>query len=57
MLHDPDLAEAILDRRLEQGRVLHFWGPSYPNRHLQGSGVPIVSRTSGHSYETSQPHG
>ncbi len=57
VLHDPDLAEAIFDRGLEQERVLHFRGTSYPNRHLQGSAVPIVSRTSGHSYATSQPHG
>ena len=42
-LHDPDLAEAILDRVLERGRVLPFKGPSYRTRHLQGKGVPIVS--------------
>ncbi|EQD47096.1 IstB-like ATP-binding protein domain protein, partial [mine drainage metagenome] len=29
VLHDGDLAEAILDRVLERGRVLHFKGPSY----------------------------
>jgi DNA replication protein DnaC len=43
VLHDPDLAEAILDRMLERGRVLHFKGPSYRTRHLRGQGVPIVS--------------
>jgi DNA replication protein DnaC len=42
-LHDPDLAEAILDRVLERGRVLPFKGPSYRTRHLEGKGVPIVS--------------
>jgi DNA replication protein DnaC len=28
VLHDVDLAEAILDRLLERGRVLPFKGPS-----------------------------
>jgi DNA replication protein DnaC len=28
VLHDADLAEAILDRVLERGRVLPFKGPS-----------------------------
>ena len=32
VLHDPDLAEAILDRVLERGRILHFKGPSYRTR-------------------------
>ena len=44
VLHDPDLAEAILDRVLERGRILHFKGPSYRTRHLQPDGVPIISR-------------
>ncbi len=43
MLHDADLAEAILDRVLERGRVLHFKGPSYRTRHLRAQSVPIVS--------------
>jgi DNA replication protein DnaC len=43
VLHDSDLAEAILDRMLERGRILHFKGPSYRTRHLQPAGVPIVS--------------
>lgn len=34
VLHDPDLAEAILDRVLERGRVIHLRGPSYRTRHL-----------------------
>jgi DNA replication protein DnaC len=34
VLHDGDLAEAILDRVLERGRVLHFKGPSFRTRHL-----------------------
>ena len=44
VLHDPDLAEAILDRVLERGRVLPFKGPSYRTRHLQPTGVATVSR-------------
>lgn len=35
VLHDPDLAEAILDRVLERGRVLQLKGPSYRTRHLR----------------------
>ncbi|MCI4324242.1 MAG: IS21-like element helper ATPase IstB [Thermoplasmata archaeon] len=42
VLHDPDLAEAILDRVLERGRVLHFKGPSYRTRHLrEGEGAKV----------------
>ena len=37
VLHDPDLAEAILDRVLERGRILHLKGPSYRTRHLAES--------------------
>ncbi|EQD55202.1 transposition helper protein, partial [mine drainage metagenome] len=43
VLHDPDLAEAILDRVLERGRVLPFRGPSYRTRHLRSEGVPVIS--------------
>jgi DNA replication protein DnaC len=35
VLHDPDLAEAILDRVLERGRVIEMRGPSYRTRHLE----------------------
>jgi len=34
VLHDPDLAEAILDRALERGRIIEMRGPSYRTRHL-----------------------
>jgi DNA replication protein DnaC len=34
VLHDPDLAEAIVDRTLERGRLLVLDGPSYRTRHL-----------------------
>jgi DNA replication protein DnaC len=35
VLHDPDLAEAILDGVLERGRHIELRGPSYRTRHLQ----------------------
>jgi DNA replication protein DnaC len=34
VLHDPDLAEAILDRVLERGRHIELRGSSYRTRHL-----------------------
>jgi DNA replication protein DnaC len=34
VLHDPDLAHAIVDRVLERGRLLHLDGPSLRTRHL-----------------------
>jgi DNA replication protein DnaC len=34
VLHDPDLAEAILDRILERGRLIELGGRSYRTRHL-----------------------
>jgi len=35
VLHDQDLAAAILDRVLERGRILHLDGPSGRTRHLK----------------------
>jgi DNA replication protein DnaC len=35
VLHDPDLAEAILDRVLEKGRHIQLRGSSYRTRHHQ----------------------
>jgi DNA replication protein DnaC len=35
VLHDADLAEAILDRVLERGRHIELRGPSYRTRHLK----------------------
>ncbi len=35
VLHDHDLAEAIVDRVLEKGRLLLVDGPSYRTRHLK----------------------
>ena len=37
VLHDPDLAEAILDRVLERGRLIEMRGTSYRTRHLKNS--------------------
>jgi IstB-like ATP binding protein len=34
VLHDEDMAAAILDRVLEQGRFIHLDGPSGRTRHL-----------------------
>jgi DNA replication protein DnaC len=34
VLHDPDLAEALLDRVLERGRHIELRGSSYRTRHL-----------------------
>ena len=34
VLHDEDLAAAILDRVLERGRFVHLDGPSGRTRHL-----------------------
>jgi hypothetical protein len=46
VLHDPDLAEAILDRVLERGRVIEMRGSSYRTRHLEGKKiVPQGNRT------------
>jgi hypothetical protein len=35
VMHDPDLAEAILDRVLERGRHLDLLRPSYRTKHLK----------------------
>jgi hypothetical protein len=34
VLHDEDMAAAILDRVLERGRLIHLDGPSGRTRHL-----------------------
>lgn len=38
VLHDEDLAAAILDRILERGRLIHLDGPSGRTRHLNPDG-------------------
>jgi DNA replication protein DnaC len=40
VLHDYDLADAIVDRILERGRVLKLDGPSYRTKHLSLDGQP-----------------
>lgn len=35
VLHDPDLAAAILDRVLERGRLIKLDGPSGRTKHLK----------------------
>jgi DNA replication protein DnaC len=35
MVHDHDLAEPIVDRVLEKGRLIVVNGPSYRTRHLE----------------------
>lgn len=40
VLHDGDLAEAILDRLLERGVHFEMRGRSYRTRHLKGDDVP-----------------
>lgn len=54
VLHDPDLAEAILDRVLERGRHLELRGPSFRTRHLKldltptaEAAFPAAARISG----------
>jgi DNA replication protein DnaC len=39
-LHDHDLAETIVDRVLERGRLIVMDGPSYRTRHVQVDAVP-----------------
>ena len=51
VLHDEDLAAAILDRILERGRLIHLDGPSMRTRHLDAEGglinLPKRARISG----------
>ena len=45
VLHDPDLAEAILDRILERGRIVTLEGPSMRTRHLDPASGPSDQET------------
>lgn len=47
VLHDADLAEAIVDRVLERGRFITLDGPSYRTRHIDSSILPRPDRISG----------
>ena len=44
-LHDADLAEAIVDRVLERGRLIVMDGPSYRTRNLPVDGTPPTAFT------------
>jgi DNA replication protein DnaC len=62
VLHDEDLAHAIVDRVLERGRLLTLDGPSFRTKHLglddsaATSPSPEVARISGiHAPEFSEP--
>ena len=45
VLHDEDLAAAILDRVLERGRLVHLDGPSGRTRHLNlEEALPAVAQ-------------
>lgn len=43
VLHDPDLAEAIIDRILERGRFLTLDGPSSRTRHLKPDELALTT--------------
>jgi DNA replication protein DnaC len=43
VLHDPDLAEAIIDRILERGRFIALDGPSSRTRHLKPDELALLS--------------
>jgi DNA replication protein DnaC len=50
VLHDEDLAAAILDRILERGRLIHLDGPSGRTRHLNLEEVlPATSPADSHT--------
>jgi DNA replication protein DnaC len=44
VLHDHDLAEAIVDRVLEKGRLIVVDGPSYRTRHLELDKAPELRK-------------
>ena len=56
VLHDPDLAEAILDRVLERGRHLELRGPSYRTRHLKLDLTPVAEAASSRPARVSGNH-
>ena len=57
VLHDADLAEAILDRVLERGRTLQLKGPSFRTRHLRSEeGAKLYGKT-GPELTEPTPHG
>ena len=55
VLHDPDLAEAILDRVLERGRVFELRGKSYRTRHLGDELRPGAAERAPHEQRDAAP--
>ena len=47
VLHDPDLAGAIVDRILERGRLIVIDGPSLRTRHIDQDQLPAPARIAG----------
>jgi DNA replication protein DnaC len=52
-LHDDDLAEAIVDRILERGRLLRLDGPSVRTKHLSGDELADDDQSDSHSSKIS----
>ena len=49
VLHDPDLAYAIVDRVLERGRLLSLDGPSFRTRHIDATLLSDAARILGNT--------
>jgi len=56
VLHDADLAEAIVDRILERGRLVLLNGPSYRTQHLDLNvdGAELAHDEPGQSFRNPQ---
>ena len=55
VLHDDDLAAAIVDRVLERGRLLHLDGPSMRTRHLRRDALVLDERQPSAAAPATQP--
>lgn len=55
VLHDDDLAAAIVDRVLERGRLLHLDGPSMRTKHLGPDASVLDDRQPSAALPASQP--
>ena len=56
VLHDEDLAQAIVDRVLERGRLLHLDGPSMRTKHLRLDAAAVVEAPSDQVVRISGTH-
>jgi DNA replication protein DnaC len=56
VLHDEDLAQAIVDRVLERGRLLHLDGPSMRTKHLGLDAPALVEAPSDQVFRISGNH-